>query len=65
MSAGALTVAERLADHNARIEGLETGHTEHHDGIKELGKKVDRLLFWIMGVLATAGAGLLVQVIKH
>jgi hypothetical protein len=62
MSLGELTVAS--TDHSERIVALEEGHKHVSETTSNLGKKLDKMQHWILGVLGTALIHLLLALLR-
>lgn len=57
-------LAIQLADHNARIEALEQNANQARLDHRDLAKQLGSLRNWIMGTLAAALMGVLIQSFK-
>jgi hypothetical protein len=58
-----LLTENRLSDHAARIWNLEESQARADLEVRGIRESVDSLKFWIMGTLAAAVGGLLLQVL--
>jgi hypothetical protein len=58
------SLAVQLADHNARIEALESSVEQARADHRRLGDKLDAMQTWIMGTLAAALLGAAMQLVK-
>lgn len=63
------TIEAQVAAQGARIAALEKAHDELREGlaasIERIDRKLDKLLFGTLGVLATALTGLIVALVRH
>ena len=60
--AGKLEIAQARTEE--RLDNLEGWQKSQNSTIKEVNKKVDKLQYWIMGVMAAALGSLFVNLFK-
>lgn len=58
------SLESRLADHGARITNLESAKGSMEKAVERVRDSVDGLRYWIMGTLASALVGLVIQLLK-
>lgn len=59
------SVAFRVGQHTTEIENLKDANKRLEEGVGKLVEKIDKLLYWILGTLGAAVAGLFVSLFRH
>lgn len=61
----ALSIAERITALEERSKHADTEAKTTAEAVKELSRKIDRMLLGVIGLLATAAGQLLLALLKH